>query len=215
MKNKILNLINHEYFWIYFSLFGIVIQFITYMLTNDTYLSFISGFAGVLSVVLCSERKLSFYFWSFLQIITFFYLSYQERLYANMVEYVFYFITALVGIFIWFKNKKIEDGCVESKSLTKKWNYIFSIVTAIIVTTITIILSTITDDTMPFLDSITTVSAFMAQFLMIFCYKEQWYYWMVVNIGSIVMWLIIGNYCMVAQFIFWTLNCFYGYYKWK
>lgn len=215
MKEKLLSIINHNYFWLYFSFFGIFIQFITYLISNDSYISFISGFAGVLSVVLCSERKLSFYFWSFLQIITFFYLSFQENLYANLIEYIFYFITMLGGIFIWLKNKNTENNCVNSKSLSKKHNIILLIFTFLGVLLTTIILKTMTNDSMPFFDSLTTVSALVAQILMICCFKEQWIYWIIVNIASIIMWLIIGNYCMVSQFIFWTLNCFYGYYKWK
>ena len=50
---------------------GMLTQVITYIITKDSFLSFISGVTGMISVIQCSERKYSFYFWSFIQIITF------------------------------------------------------------------------------------------------------------------------------------------------
>ena len=65
------------------------------------------------------------------------------------------------------------------------------------------------------MDSITTVPAFIAQILLTLRYREQWIYWLIIDVGSIVMWGIAGDYIMMTQFIFWTINCFYGFYKWK
>ena len=72
-----------------------------------------------------------------------------------------------------------------------------------------------TNDTQPFMDSITTVPAIIAQILMILAYKEQWYFWLIIDLASIYMWAIAGDWCMVAQFIFWSINCIYGLYNWK
>ena len=71
-----------------------------------------------------------------------------------------------------------------------------------------------TDDTQPMLDSLSTVPAFAAQILMILRYREQWAYWLVIDIASVIMWINAENWCMVMQFVFWTLNCSYGTYKW-
>jgi nicotinamide mononucleotide transporter len=65
------------------------------------------------------------------------------------------------------------------------------------------------------LDSATTVPAFIAQMLMIMRYREQWIFWLIIDIGSILMWIHAGDWCMVAQFVFWTINCIYGFYKWS
>jgi nicotinamide mononucleotide transporter len=71
-----------------------------------------------------------------------------------------------------------------------------------------------TDDTQPFMDSVTTVPAFMAQILMILRFRESWVYWLIIDIGSIVMWAIAEDWCMVSQFVFWSINCLYGLRKW-
>ena len=81
------------------------------------------------------------------------------------------------------------------------------------VTVLTIILRN-TNDPLPFLDAISTIPAFIAQVLMVLGYREQWLHWIIIDIASVIMFLMIGNWMMVVMFIFWTLNCVYGWYKW-
>lgn len=211
MKNKICKILDGEYFWVFFALIGIFIQTVTFISTRDSYLSFISGFAGVVSVVLCSEKKLSFYFWSFLQLFTFVAICLQEQLYGKIIENIFYFITMLVGLIIWSRNKKEEK--VVPREMKIHNLLILCLVNAFGIILVTLLLNG-TNDSMPFMDSLTTVTAIIAQILMITRYREQWIFWLAVDIASIVLWASIGNYYMVIQYVFWTLNCFYGYYKW-
>ena len=83
MKNKICNILDGKYFWVFFAILGALIQTIVFLFTKDSYLSFISGLAGVFSVVLCSEKSVSgFYFCLFLQILTFFLLCFHELLWG-------------------------------------------------------------------------------------------------------------------------------------
>ena len=35
------------------------------------------------------------------------------------------------------------------------------------------------------------------------------------DVTSVVMFIILGNWVMVAQYIFWTINCIYGWVKWS
>ena len=44
--------------------------------------------------------------------------------------------------------------------------------------------------------------------------SASWFYWAILDIFSVVLAWRAGSYVMVAQFIFWTLNTFYGFYKW-
>lgn len=213
LKNKICKILDGEYFWVFFALIGVIIQVISYAVTQDSFLSFISGCAGVLSVVLCSEKKVSgFYFWSFLQIITFSIICYQENLWAKLFENAFYVATLLGGLFIWNKHK--DGDSVVPREMKIHNLFLLSLVNAGLVIVVSLLLNN-TSDSMPFMDSTTTVTAVIAQILMITRYREQWIFWIAVDIASIVLWVVLGNYYMVIQYVFWTLNCFYGYYKWK
>ena len=51
--------------------------------------------------------------------------------------------------------------------------------------------------------------------LMMLGYRDQWIGWAIEDITSLVMFIILGNWVMVAQYVFWTINCIYGWYKWS
>ena len=65
------------------------------------------------------------------------------------------------------------------------------------------------------LDIITTVIGILAQIMLILRFREQWILWFVLDILCIVLWAIDCNWCLMVQYIFWTINCVYGYYCWK
>lgn len=213
MKYKIQSLFNVEgWFGIAFILTGIATQVSTYALTEDSFLSLVSGIAGVISVVLCSQRKLSFYFWGFLQIGTFMAICINEHFYGKLFENGFYLITMIGGLLMWKRNEQCH--MVETRSLNKLTLLFVSIQSLFAVLVVETILTGIGGE-QPFMDSFTTVFAIVAQLLMIYRYRESWLFWLVVDITCIIMWYNEGNWCMTVQYIFWTMNCIYGLIKWN
>lgn len=195
-------------------LIALVSQAILGIWAKDDMISFISGISGIISVVLCSQRKISFYLFGFIQLITYVVIVSKSHLWGELVENIFYFVTMIVGIVLWIKNYDKKEYQVKSKSLTQEWK-IACLLTFLLGTIFVWLVLSYTNDAYPFLDSISTVPAFIAQILMIAGYREQWRYWLIVDVSSIVMWVIIGNPFMIVQFSLWTLNCIYGMYKWK
>ena len=192
---------------------GLLLQVITYLITKDTLLSFVSGISGVFSVVFCSERKLSYYFWSFVQIVTFSVICFNEQLYAKLLENIFYLITMGIGIGGWLANKDI-DNKVKTRSLDT--NAIIKYVNGGMIGFIVLLLTlTFLGGEKPFLDALTTTLAFIAQILMVLRYRENWIVWFIMNIICVVLFVKTGNWCMVAQYVFWTVNTVYGYCQWN
>ena len=130
---------------------------------------------------------------------------------------LFYFITQTYGIYAWYKIYRIKQENQSAEVKAKKLNALGWLITmgGLLsgVTVLTIILRN-TNDPLPFLDAISTIPAFIAQVLMVLGYREQWLHWIIIDIASVIMFLMIGNWMMVVMFIFWTLNCVYGWYKW-
>ena len=191
---------------------GLMLQVLTYFITKNTLLSFISGIAGVFSVVFCSERRFSYYFWAFIQIVTFSIICYNEHLYAKLIENVFYLITMGVGIGAWLTNKDTNNK-VKTRSL-KVNGIIKCYILGIIGFVFLYIPMTLLGDSSPFLDAITTTLAFIAEILMVLRYKETWKVWFVMNIICTILFIIMNNWCMVAQYVFFTINTIYGYKIW-
>lgn len=198
-----------------FMLIGIFLQLIAWYITKDSLISLISGVTGIISVILCSQRKISFYFFGFIQLGTYMYLAWQQRFYGELIENVFYIITMLIGIVVWLKNYNTEEQIVESKRLSDRLFYIICSIMVFICVLLGYYMKYFTDNTQPFMDSFSTVPAFIAQTLLMLRYREQWIFWIIIDVVSIFMWMFADNWIMVIQFIFWTMNCIYGYRKWK
>lgn len=196
-----------------FMLFGVGIQFLVSVITGGSDLSLVSGICGIISVVLCSQRKMMFYLFGFVQLFTYVVLCLQQRLYGEIAENAFYFVTMLIGIYHWVRHYNEEETVVETRKLNVEQKMWTAIGTLIGTFALFNVLSA-TDDTQPFIDAVTTAPAFVAQTLMILRYKDSWIYWLIIDAGAIPMWIIAGDWCMVAQYVFWTANCIYGFKKW-
>lgn len=207
-------MIKSKYFDYGFILFGVLLQVICFLFTKDNLLSFICGLSGAINVVLCSQRKLSFYLFAYIQMFTYIIIICQQHLWGELVENIFYVVTTTIALFIWIKNYNKEEKEVETQKLTKNGWIIYCSIT-IIGTILLYIILLHTNDPKPFLDAVSTVPAFIGQFLLMFRYREQWIMWLVVDITTLILWISIGNIFMVMQYVFWIINCIYGYIKWS
>ena len=195
----------------------VALQIVVFAINPDTPLNIIAGLAGVVSVVLCAKGKIVFYFIGFVQTITYLYLAWKNKFYGEVAENVFYFVTMIWGIFVWKKNTvENEDGTedVAAKVFTAK-QWILSIIVTIIGTIGMGYVLNMIGSAQAYTDAATNVLAIIAQILMVRRYKEQWLWWLVIDVLCIKMWFVAGNWSMVAMYIAWTANCIYGWYNWE
>lgn len=199
-------------FPVLFISFGIITQTVAYIFGNENLLSYISGVFGVVAVVLTSLKKISMYLFSFLQLFTYMVLAYNQHLYGELAENVFYAITMIAGVFIWLKH--YNDNVVETKSLNAT-GWLFTVVGCVVSSISLYFVLRNSDDTQPFMDAISTTPAIIAQILMITRYREQWIFWLIVDVTTCILWVNANNWCMVFQYVFWTFNCIYGWLLWS
>ena len=112
--------------------------------------------------------------------------------------------------------QKNDDGTSDVKA--KKFNlieWVFSIVGTVIATVLVGVWLDSIGSNQAYLDAATNVMAIVAQLLMIWRYREQWLWWVVIDVICIVMWFNVGNWSMVAMYIAWTINALYGWYNWS
>ena len=196
----------------WFVLIGIITQLITCYIMEDTLLALCSGIAGVISVVLCSQKKLSFYFWGILQLVTILIISYETGLYGKVLENGFYLITMLLGFWQWDKNK--TDNEVKTETMGFSDYAILAIFVPLLIFGVSLF-TVVSNSEQPFLDTTTTVIGIIAQIMLIFRFREQWVLWFILDVLCIALWAKDGNWCLMVQYIFWTINCVYGYFCWK
>ena len=194
----------------------VLLQVIVFVINPDTPLNIIAGVAGVISVVLCAKGRTLFYFIGFVQTFTYLALAWQNRFYGEVLENLFYFVTMIWGIFEWKKNEVTNSDETEDvaalKFTPKMWAY--AIASTVVLTVMMGFALDRIGSAQAYTDAATNILAIFAQILMVKRYREQWLWWLVIDVLCIKMWFVAGNWSMVAMYIAWTINCLYGWYNW-
>lgn len=199
--------------WI-FLILGLLVQLLTFVLMPDNPISLVSGMLGICSVVLGAQGNILTFVFGFAQVATYTYLCCVERFYAEIAINIYYFITMIYGVYCWRNRLSNNSLQVQTRRLSIKLIAWGMLLIALFSWLTGWLLARFTDDPQPYMDAFTTVPAIAAQLLMVLAYREQWYLWLVVDVLAVVMWFRAENYCMAAQYIFWCVNCIYGYIQW-
>ena len=195
----------------------ILLQVIMYFIVPDSAIGIVCGLAGVICVALTAKGKISSYIFNFIQMLTYMIICWDLALYLEFGEQVFYFIVCIFGVFMWKKNmKKNEDGTEQVKAKNfRLWQWL-AVISVTILSTVFLgtFGETVFGSTLPYLDAMTVALAVIAQLLMVWRYREQWACWILIDLTSLIMFIILGQWSMVAMYIAWTANAFYGWYNW-
>lgn len=194
----------------------VALQIVVFCIVPDTPLNIIAGIAGVISVVLCAKGKVTFYFIGFVQTVTYLVLAWQNRFYGEVIENLWYFVTMIWGIFVWKANTEVkEDGTedVIGKTFTPV-QWALSVIGTIVATIAMGYWLTTIGSAQAYTDAATNVMAIFAQILMVRRYREQWLWWLIIDVLCIKLWWVAGNWSMVAMYVGWTANCIYGWVNW-
>lgn len=209
-------------FWYGYTLFEkvfmtsmVLLQIIVYCFVPDSLIGMICGISGVICVVLTAKGKLSSYIFNFIQIVTYMYIVWGLGLYLEFLENIFYFVTCIVGVFIWKRNMTTETKQVKAKRLTPVHIMMALVSIAICTFLLGYAGKMYLGNTLPYYDAFTNVMALAAQLLMIFRYREQWLVWIVIDLVCLVMFFMLGQWSMVAMYTAWTINAIYGWYNWS
>ena len=180
-----------------------VIMIVLSIIWGDNTLALISGITGILGVVLAAKGKVSTYFFATINVAIYAYLTFNNHLYGEFMLNAFYYIPMnFIGFYLWSRHKDEKSGEVEGKALTPKQIVILLAATAALI------------------DAMSTVFSVIALIMQVARYAEQWLLWIIVNIVSVIMWiLLIGKdssaVTMVVMWIAYLFNSIYGYYNWK
>jgi nicotinamide mononucleotide transporter len=121
------------------------------------------------------------------------------------------------GIFVWKKGSEIdENGAanVKAQKLSATMWCVLSIGTLIATFAVGLFLNSI-GNAQAYTDAATNVLAVVAQLLMVKRYREQWVWWLFVDLLCLKLWFVAGNWTMFAMYIAWTINCIYGWVNWS
>jgi nicotinamide mononucleotide transporter len=188
---------------------------------KDIIVGLVASLTGMLCVVLTAKGKISSFYWGLINILTYSYVAFSSKYYGDVMLNMGYFLPmTFVGIYFWRRNiKKSEETkrvLVRHLGWTKKFYWLIG---SIILIFLYGLFLKLIHGTLPFVDSTTTIFSIVATILLTKRYSDQWFYWILVDVFSIVMWMYIflrdGN--QVSMLVMWSaylVNAVYGYYNW-
>ena len=140
---------------------------------------------------------------------------FENGLYADFAIQVYYIAAALYGFLLWEFGKKNQYGdelrIVHTTERQALW---LCATTAVLFVPIYWILTTFTDSTVPFWDSVTTAMSFVALWMLAKKHVEQWIAWIIIDIISAILYFYKGIYFTSILYGVYTVVAFYGYRKW-
>lgn len=138
--------------------------------------------------------------------------SIMNKLYGDMCNSAFYLIVGVVGFILW--NPKRKQQAIQECSYWEKIGY-----------TVFILLGTIclmgllkqTDDPLPVIDSVTTVSSFVATYYMVCRKIDTWIVWFLNDICYIIQYALLPQpaFYLLSLNIIWTVLAVLSYIQWK
>ncbi|CAH1056255.1 Nicotinamide riboside transporter PnuC [Paenibacillus pseudetheri] len=189
-------------------------------ISKDSLFGFTVFITGVLCVVLAAKGNLMSYVFGMYNTVGYAYLAYINGLFGEVMLNLLFFVPMnVVGFYMWKNNR--QDGNLSMRQMNLKWLFLVVAVCVIGCLLLGIGLSFIPGQNSPYIDAITTVLSIVATFLMVSRFKEQWLVYIVLNMFTVLLWVIRmleGSGEGVLMIVMWSaylVNAAYGYYNWN
>ncbi len=207
----------------WFLITGIVTLNIIYSVLQKEidFIGSVAAVSGVICVVMVARGNIFNYLFGLVNVSLYAYISYKSELYGDAVLNAAYYVPMqFVGWFNWIKKRESKDSVtVTSKTMNMRQRILLILFSVAMVAIVGFILDKL-EDPQPYKDSATTVLSVIAMYLMVRTYMEQWSLWVVVNVISVIMWIIAflrgdaHSMLMVIMWIFYLANSLNGWYTW-
>lgn len=204
--------------WLFiFTVLGILVA----VSQENNWFSFIVLLSGIFCVVLAAKGNILNYYFGIFNSCSYAYLCFNNGLYGELALNLFFYLpTGLSGILLWKKHTQ-KQQLTHVNQLSKRHLFYIIVASMASIACLGSVLTLIPSQNTPFLDATTNIIAISATLLMIFRFKEQWWFYIALNLFTIFMWAIrLQNgseegLMMVLMWFAFLINSFYGFYNWR
>lgn len=179
---------------------------------NDSLMGIISSVTGVMYVLCAGKGKLSAYLFGTVNSALYAIIAFKSTYYGEtMLNALYYLPMQFIGFYVWSRNMNEETHEVRKRHMKNPQRLLTVIVIAVATYLYGLLLRAI-GDSMPFIDSFTTVASVVAMIITIRMYSEQWWIWLAVNSMSVYMWWIdfTSGSDNIATLVMWLLYLING-----
>ena len=168
---------------------------------------------AVLYLVLAIRENIWCWLCAMVSTVIYVWLFIGARLYMESLLNVFYFIMAMYGWFVWRSGDSDENAL--SVSVWSAVTHLTAVVTIVILTAATgYTLTNFTDAAYPYIDSATTFAAIWATFLVARKVLENWWYWLLIDAVSILIYWSRGLELTAILFVVYVVMIPFGLVSW-
>lgn len=217
IKNEFMGWKKLEVLWLLVGV-GVITALSIYW--GDTTMGIISATTGVACVICTGKGKLSAYIFGAINTLLYAIISYHAKYYGEvMLNALYYFPLQFYGFYVWNKHMNMETHEVEKKRMSNKNRLILSLVVALGTIIYGFVLRLLGGN-LPFVDALSTVVSIVAMIISIKMYMEQWVLWIVVDVVTVIMWVVafINGTDSIATLLMWIVylgNAFIMFFKWR
>ncbi len=207
------------YEWIWLGVASAVILALS-VYWKDNMIGIISALTGVWCVIFTGKGKRSSFIFGMVNVLCYIYIAWNAKFYGEvMLNAIYYVPMNVVGWILWTKHMNDETGEVKKERMSLNSSAIIYALTLVSIVGYGYILKLLGGN-LPYVDSMSTVVAVVAQILSVKRFAEQWILWIVVNVVSVVMWGINfarggEDMATLAMWSVYLLNAIFMYIKWR
>ena len=187
---------------------------------RDNWISIVAALTGVWCVILTGKGKRSSFIFGVVNVVFYAWLAFMVPYYGEvMLNLLYYLPMNFVGFIAWRKHMNKESGEVIKQRLPLKKGVLVYAATAAVIGIYGFVLQ-LMGGKLPYIDSMSTVVSVVAQVLSIKRLTEQWVLWIVVDVVTVIMWLVNflqggETLATLAMWSVYLINAIIMFIKWN
>jgi nicotinamide mononucleotide transporter len=174
--------------------------------------------SGLVYIFLSIKQNILLWPIGFITSAAYIVVFFETTLYADMLLQVYYLVISVYGWYYWLKGKETADHKKSEPPIIKislKLVFILLSATVLLSALFYFILKYYTNSTNPFADGTVTAGSVIATWMLARKLIENWLLWIIVDAGSIFLFLYKQLYPTAILFVIYTILAVVGYYEWK
>lgn len=183
-------------------------------LTSSSALEIAATVTGLLCVWLTARENIWAWPIGLVNVVCFFYMFWEVKLYADMTLQVLFFILSVYGWLIWL-TKRGTAKVRPTKRIDPRLTGFLLVFLLAVTWAWGTFLKTYTDASIPYADAFIATLSVIAQYLLSYKVLENWYAWIAVDILSVAMYLYKGLDAVACLYLIFLGIAVMGFISWK
>ena len=169
---------------------------------------------GTCSVYLSVRQNIWSWPTAIVNVLLYFLVFRDAKLYADMGLQLVYFALSVYGWYEWLYGGKDRSQLMVSR-LARRTGVILIAIVVVGVASLGTLLARSTDAALPYLDSLTTSTSLVAQWMMTRKILENWAVWMAVDVVYVGMFIFKGLFATAGLYAVFFMLAAVGHAQWK